>query len=102
VDHMTSNQKKDFWHQHIREWSKSKLPQKVYCQQNNISFASFGYWRTRLNRLQKPTNKLLPVTLTRPSAVVVITLPMGMRIDVPVHALGEALPVISRICSEGV
>jgi len=99
---MTSNQKKDFWQQHIQAWSKSKLPQKIYCQQNNISFASFGYWRTRLNRLQKPTNKLMPVSFTRPSVVVVITLPKGIRIDVPVHALAEVLPVISRSCREGV
>jgi len=40
---MTSNQKKDFWQQHIQAWEKSKLSQKGYCQQNNISFASFGY-----------------------------------------------------------
>jgi hypothetical protein len=93
---MKSDQKKDFWQQHIQDWGKSKLPQKTYCQQNNISFASFGYWRTRLNRLQKPTKKLVPVTLSRPSAVVVITLPMGVRMDVPAHALAEVLPVVFR------
>ena len=97
---MTPDQKKDFWQQHIDNWSKGKLPQKAYCQENNISFASFGYWRTRLNRLQTPIKKLLPVTLTRPSAVVVIALPMGMRIDVPVHALDEVLPVVLRINRE--
>lgn len=97
---MTSVQKKDFWQQHIQNWSKSKLPQKVYCQQNNISFASFGYWRTRLNRVDKPTKKLVPVTLARPSTVVVITLPMGIRIDVPVHALDEVFPVVVQSCRE--
>jgi len=97
---MTSAQKKDFWQQHIQAWEKSKLAQKVYCQQNDISFASFGYWRTRLNRLEKPAQKLVPVTLTRPSAVVVITLPMGIRIDVPAHALAEVLPVIAQTCHE--
>lgn len=97
---MTSNQKKDVWQQHIQDWSKSKLSQKVYCQQHNISFASFGYWRTRLNRLQKPDNKLVPVTLTRPSPVVVMTLPMGVRIDVPAYALAEVLPVVFRASRE--
>ena len=97
---MTSAQKKDFWQQHIQDWSKSKLPQKVYCRQNNISFASFGYWRTRLNRLQKPSKKLVPVTLARPLAVVVITLPMGIRIDVPADALGDILPVVVQTCHE--
>ncbi len=99
---MTSSQKKEFWQQHIHDWSKSKLPQKVYCQQQAISFASFGYWRTRLNRLQMPAKKLVPVTLTRPSDVVVITLPMGVRIDVPTPALAEVLPVVFRACREAV
>ena len=93
---MKSDQKKDFWKQHIHDWSKSKLSQKVYCQQNNISFASFGYWRTRLNRLQIAGKKLVPVTVTRPSTVVVITLPLGVRMDVPTHALAEVLPIVFR------
>jgi len=38
----------------------------------------------------------VPVTLTRSSAMVVITLPMDVRIDVPVHALTEVLPVVFR------
>ena len=93
---MKSDQKKSFWQQHIQNWDKSKLPQKVYCQQNNISFASFGYWRTRLNRLNKPAQKLIPVTLTQSSVMVVMTLPLGIRIDVPAHALAEVLPVVFR------
>jgi len=48
-----------------------------------------------LNRLQKSGKKLVPVTLTRSSAVV-ITLPMGVRMDVQVHALTEVLPVVFR------
>ncbi len=95
---MTSDQKIDIWQQHILEWSEGQLSQKAYCQQNNISFSSFGYWRKRLNRLEKPTKKLLPVTLIQPSAVVVITLPLGVRIDVPMHVLDEVLPVIFRTC----
>ena len=97
---MTSVQKKELWQQHIQDWEKSRLPQKVYCQQQAISFASFGYWRTRLNRLKTPSKKLLPVTLTRSSAVVVMSLPMGIRIDVPAHALAEVLPVVLRVSRE--
>jgi hypothetical protein len=50
---MTSEEKKDFWQQHIENWRQSKLSQKIYCQQQDLSLASFGYWRTWLNRKTK-------------------------------------------------
>ncbi|MCF6324454.1 MAG: hypothetical protein L3J89_09040 [Gammaproteobacteria bacterium] len=96
---MKSVQKKDFWQQHIQAWKQSKLLQKVYCQQNNISYANFGYWRTRLKRLEKPAQKLVPVTLTRPT-MVMMTLSMGIRIEVPTNALAEVLSVVVRCQQE--
>ncbi len=97
---MTSNQKKEHWQQHIHEWSQSKLPQKVYCQQQHLSYASFGYWRTRLKPLEKPAPKLVPVTLTRPT-MVMVTLSVGIRIEVPASSLAEILPVVVR-CQQDV
>ncbi|MBL1261137.1 MAG: hypothetical protein COB33_015620 [Thiotrichaceae bacterium] len=92
---MKSAQKKDFWQRHIQAWEQSKLPQKAYCQQHNISYANFGYWRTRLKRLENPVPKLVPVTLTRPT-MVIMTLSMGIRIEVPTNALAEVLSVVVR------
>ncbi len=97
---MKSVQKKEFWQQHIQAWEKSKLPQKVYCQQNNISYANFGYWRTRSKCMEKPSPKLVPVTLTRPT-MVMMTLPIGIRIEVSASALAEVLPVVVR-CQQDV
>ena len=51
--------KQDFWQQHITYWRQSRLSQKEYCKQNDISFSSFGYWRTRLNRSSKTGSKLI-------------------------------------------
>jgi len=92
---MNSAHKKDFWQQHIQAWAQSKLPQKAYCQQSNISYTSFGYWRTRLKRQENPVPKWLPVTFTRPT-MVMMTISMGIRIEVPASALAEVLPVIVR------
>jgi len=97
---MKSAQKKEFWQQHIQGWEQSKLPQKVYCQQNNISYANFGYWRTLSKRMEKPSPKLVPVTLTR-TTMVMVTLSMGIRIEVPASALAEVLPVVVR-CQQDV
>jgi len=41
---MMTEQKQIFWQKHIDDWRKCLRSQKEYCQQNNLSFASFGYW----------------------------------------------------------
>lgn len=93
---MTSEHKKAFWQGHIDGWRQSQLSQRDYCRQHNLTFSSFGYWRTRLNRLQQSANKLIPVKLAGSSSSVTIFLPAGLRLDVPVHALAEILPVVYR------
>lgn len=92
---MTSENKHDFWQRHIEGWSQSNLSQKVYCTQQDISFASFGYWRTRLNRKAVARGKFIPVNVAGASSVVMF-LPVGIRLEFPSHALAELLPVIVR------
>jgi len=91
---MTSENKRDFWQRHIEGWRQSKLSQKAYCQQQDLSFASFGYWRTRLNRKAETRGKFIPVNIPGASSSVVLFLPIGIRLECPAHALAEVLPVI--------
>ncbi len=91
---MTSEYKHDFWRRHIEGWRQSKLSQKAYCQQQDVSFSSFGYWRARLNRKTEARGKFIPVNLAGVSASVNVFLPLGVRLEIPVHALAEVLPVI--------
>lgn len=93
---MSSENKSDFWQRHIEGWRQSKLSQKAYCSLQDLSFASFGYWRTRLNRKPEPRGKFIPVNLPKASASINIFLPAGLRLEMPVHALAEVLPVIYR------
>jgi len=93
---MTSEQKHDFWQRHIEGWRQSTLSQKKYCQQQDLSFASFGYWRTRLNRKTEAHGKFIPVNLAKASASVNVFLPAGLRLEFPAHILAEVLPVIYR------
>jgi len=97
---MTSDSKRDFWQRHIEGWRQSKLSQKAYCTQQDLSFASFGYWRTRLNHKTETRSKFIPVTLPKPSTLVNVFLPAGVRLEIPVHALPELLPVIVRSVQE--
>ncbi len=96
---MTSDNKHDFWQQHIEGWYQSKLSQKEYCKQQDLSFASFGYWRTRLNRKAVARGKFIPVNVAGASSVVIF-LPVGIRLEFPSHALAELLPVIVRSVQE--
>jgi hypothetical protein len=36
-----------FWQQHQQNWLDSGLSQKTYCQQHNLSYHVFMYWRVR-------------------------------------------------------
>jgi len=97
---MTSDNKHDFWQRHIEGWRQSKLSQKVYCTQQDISFASFGYWRTRLNRKTETRSKFISVNVPSVSTSVNVFLPIGLRLELPAHALAELLPVIVRSVQE--
>jgi hypothetical protein len=91
---MTSSQKADFWQQHINTCKQSGLTQRDYCQQNNLSFASLGYWRKRLKPKAANTSKLIPVAVSRP-VLVNLYLPSGVRIEAPVQSLPELLPLLA-------
>jgi len=91
---MTPEDKKTFWQEHVGSWRKCGLSQKAYCQQHKLSFASFCYWRTRLNK-KSTGKKLIPVTLPKTSGAVSIFLPSGVRMEVPVHALADVMPIIA-------
>jgi len=90
---MTTEQKSDYWQQHIKHWHESNLSQKAYCNEQGLSFASFGYWRTRLNRKPVNSDKFIPANLSA-AASVTVRLPVGLQLEFPAHLLPELLPVI--------
>ncbi len=97
---MTAEQKHDFWKRHIESWRHSQLTQQAYCTQHNISFANFGYWRTRLKRKPESGSKLIPVRLANSSTSISIFLPAGIRLEVPAHVLADVLPLVCRAVQE--
>ena len=101
--------KASLWQQHIEGWETSGLTQVIYCQQHDISLASFGYWRTRLKRMQ-PDNigreietRFLPVQLLSSQHDPLLTLrtPQNVSIDVSggfdPQLLKEVLQVLDTI-----
>ena len=43
---MTENQK--LWNTRISAWEQSGISQRKYCNQENISYPAFQYWRKRI------------------------------------------------------
>ena len=82
--------KASLWQQHIEGWETSGLTQGIYCQQHAISLASFGYWRTRLKRMQLDKKgreieaRFLPVQLmsTQHDPLLTLRTPQNVSIDV--------------------
>ena len=64
----TLTDKQTLWSDRIAAWKASGLNQADFCQQNSITRSAFGYWRTRLNKLNqinKPSDEVcfLPVNI---------------------------------------
>lgn len=91
---MTSINKEQFWQNHISAWQSSGLSQAQYCQQHEIKFHNFAYWRTRLNQAAKPAAKLLKLGGLSVSSRVVMSLPQGIRLELSASDLLAVLPVV--------
>lgn len=68
-----STDKPTLWAARMVAWKISGLSQVQFCKQNNLTYAAFGYWRTRLKKLNAINNdaneepgavKFLPVKLS--------------------------------------
>ncbi len=101
--------KASVWQQHIEDWETSGMTQVIYCQQHAISLASFGYWRTRLKRVQPDKNdqeietRFLPVQLMSSQHDPLLTLRTAQNVSIDVaggfdpQLLKEVLQVLVTI-----
>ena len=76
-----------YWQQHMEAWQASDLTQPAYCQQHTISLAAFGYWRTRLKKLQAIADSpevpvsFVPVQLTSMNSSLTLRTQQGLSLD---------------------
>jgi len=61
--------KKTLWQDRMADWKKSGLTQPAFCQQQNITLSSFGYWRKRLKKCSLSSEdtslKFFPVSISK-------------------------------------
>lgn len=74
---MTSRQessilKKEYWRKHIENWQAGNVSQKKYCQQENISFSNFSWWRARGLKDKAKERKMIfvPAVIKKHEAVI--------------------------------
>jgi hypothetical protein len=60
------NTKREYWSQHIKQWQDSKLSQERYCNNNQISYNTFVYWKGVLKEKSENSSvkQFLPVEIT--------------------------------------
>lgn len=83
--------KAQFWQAHIDAWQVGHLSQAAYCQAHQLKLGTFTYWR---KRVQSIAPAFVPVSAVSAGGQVSITLPVGLRIDLPAALLAQALPAI--------
>ncbi len=93
---MTSEQKREHWKQHFTAWQESKLSQKDYCQQYNLSFSTFGYWRKQLSAPTRHEGKFIPVPVSSTSTDPITLTIANLRMDVPATLFDLILPIVLR------
>ena len=50
--------KRDEMFGHIKDWKNSNLSQLDFCNENNISLGTFGYWRTQYLKNENPDSSI--------------------------------------------
>jgi hypothetical protein len=91
---MKQTGKAQFWREQIDSWSKSDVAQRRYCEDNNLSYSSFTYWRGKQQASKAAASKWLPIKVTVPSSIISIILPGNIRLEVSAGCLSEVLPVV--------
>ena len=83
--------KVEYWQQHMKGWEASNLPQKRYCEENQLRFHTFQYWRTRLNKNTSTAKNLIPVSVKPMSTLAMIHLGDRIRLEIASHMIADVL-----------
>jgi hypothetical protein len=80
--------KLDTWKILIDEWEESGKTRKEFCREKNVTIANFGYWRTKINKIENPkpqgNNTFIRCKLSSsPSKGFFLEWPEGMKLRLP-------------------
>jgi len=83
----------------VGQWDREKESRHSFCQRHNITIHSFGYWRTKYLKQQKPSGSFtqLPAATTQTNQLE-IHFPNGIRVLVP---SGSDMAMVAHLISLG-
>lgn len=84
--------KKQYWAEHIDCWLNSPLTQEQYCAQEQISFSSFAYWRTLLNKETRPEKQIKANPPSNMFKAAILKSPPVPKVAEPLHTIVVTLP----------
>jgi hypothetical protein len=83
-----SEQLSRYWHEQITAWEHSGKSQKAFCEQHDLNYHRFGYWRRKfVEQAQeygdKPCSGFVPVERSHPGSMsgLSLRLPNGVVIQ---------------------
>ena len=79
-----TNDNLKFWRQRLREFQKSGLNRRAFCEKNGIKKSSLDYWFRRLGKQVKLTGlvELKPSLPPSPMGLLAVTIASRYRIEV--------------------
>lgn len=83
------------WRDIIADCKSSGMPQREYCRKKNLSYATFSYWRTKINKVDYPACHDGTAPFVRHSlpsmtnTAFILEWPDGMRLKMPNHLRAE-------------
>ena len=86
----TRNERQQYWQQQMEIYEASGLSGRQYCEQTQLTYHCFIYWRRKLSAAVEPTlGTPLKPTIPTPSGFIAVRKPS------PVYPQGEAGLVLS-------
>jgi hypothetical protein len=93
------------WRGIIAECKSSGSSQKDFCKEKDLSFSTFQYWRTRINKLDSSmsgTNGYFDGFIRHAlphvggGTTYILEWPDGMRLRIPLHASVEEISTLTE------
>lgn len=100
-----SEQRRQFWKEHIERWQQDSLSQTAYCHQFNLKPHQFTYWKKRLAQADRSVT-FIPLQRSEPMSKISQTglnlfTPNGYRIEVAarfdIQALKQLISVVQSL-----
>lgn len=91
-----------YWQEQISRWQASGQSRLSYCQQHNLSYPQFQYWRRKLHDNPAPAHRGFVAVEPAPvkaSSGLVMVLPNGIELR---GIDGDNLPLVGRLLRLGV